>query len=167
MSIRRPHRHVWNDGGNGSRRRRNITTSEEERRSPLSGSASELVTNPIQLLGQPMTSPALSLGRKRSNTFLSVLVLPPWTKPHVANLCHLLAPNASGSSGEGRVPSIKACHVGGSNPQTPVSDIVALASAPNAPSGAPSNAQMQSQHQGASGKSLAWNLPSSPSTQKW
>ena len=28
-------------------------------------------------------------------------------------------------------------------------------------------AQMQSRRQGASGKSLAWNLPSSPSTQKW
>ena len=40
-------------------------------------------------------------------------VLHPWTKPHVA---------ASGSTGEGRVPLIKACHVGGSNPQTTVND---------------------------------------------
>ena len=36
---------------------------------------------------------------------------------HVANLCHL-GSNAKGFTGEGRVPSIKTCHV-----QTPVSDV--------------------------------------------
>ena len=101
LSIRRPHRHVCNDGGSGSRRRRNITTRKRcdgilvrkcvrvaDKAKPTPGPACDLTC-------------ALALGRKRPNTSsrCSCSTLDETT------CCQPLSPpgsNASGSTGEGR-----------------------------------------------------------------
>ena len=75
--------------------------------------------------------------------------IPHWTQPHVAIVLDPLFPVV----GEGRAHSGEACHDGGSNPQIPVSDFVAVATPPNATSGVPSRfcENAQSRRHSASG----------------
>ena len=141
---------------------RNITTRKKTE--SLLRSVSELLTKPIQHPGQPVTSPALSRWGANDQTLPLGARAPPWTR---TTCCQPLSPpgsNASGSTGEGACSLDQSLPRWWFEPTDPRSVTSSLS--PVLPTHLqarlPILAQMQSQRQGASGKSLPWSLPSSP-----